>query len=135
MARVQLSCADGVDRAVGVGLQLITFVRPGDYCEWCYQHMHGLPIVWRELGARVQPLLVAYVSTARRGDALREYREVAGAPMCFDETGVLWRTHHLVRTPFTMLLDDGQIKYGSDRPLTDTTSQVSFLAAVRQHYR
>jgi hypothetical protein len=127
---VSLPCADGVRRIVGTGRQLITFARPDDYCESCYHHLLGVSALWRSVSKEDELLLVVYAPPSRRIAAEREYRTVTGAPLCFDEEGILWNRHRLVTTPFTVLVLDGKIVYASDVPLDDSAQKATFLRDV-----
>ena len=128
---IRLPCSDGLNRTVGAGKQLVTFARLEDYCELCHHHLWGVAELWRENNLGAEPVLVAYVPSTRRAEAIREFRNVPGASLCFDEGGVLWRQNHLVETPFTVLLIDGRIAYASDAPLDIAAERVAFLHSLQ----
>jgi hypothetical protein len=132
IARVNAPCSDGKIRQVGDTAiqQVVTLTSADDYCSECDRHLSGLDEAWRHVEIKSEHIYLTYASKARQVEVLKAYHAKTGAPICFDEAGVIWQTNRITHTPVTLLLQHGRVVYAHDAPLDDSLRRASFVRDV-----
>lgn len=97
-------------------LKVVTFTTPDD-CTQCLQHLLGLESLASEDTLVGSGYYLVSVPARDVEAALRGYRAWTQRRVCFDTSGVIWRSSGIANTPVTVLLESGVVRYMVDAPL------------------
>lgn len=130
--KLELACPSEGTRAFPAGseLQLVTLSSPSD-CSSCLPHLTGL----EELSVRgklpATNFFIVWAPGKDRAAVHRAYRAMSQRQVCFDESGVLWKTYRIASTPVTIGVKNNRVVYMNDLPLTSSALQEQFVTDVR----
>ncbi len=126
-----LMCVGGGSRKIGArdATQLVSFQTLSD-CTSCALHPLVLDSLWRAKAVKFDMIVVAYAHAPDKGKLSRTADGRLGRPVCLDTAGLYWSKHDLIRTPLTVLVQGGVIRYMTDNAFTDSSAPRLFLRDV-----